>query len=96
MVPLSSAQTVPLTGVQSPASPEEAPTKCTFSEEVSAGSGMVIVTGLAKVMLGENSTVAALGQGLTLVHFSAQRRRFLWIEGYTEGLFWGYLWGVRD
>jgi len=35
-------------------------------------------------------TVArACSQGLTLVHFSAQRKRFLWDRGYILGLFWG-------
>jgi len=53
---------LPLTGVQSPASPEEALTKCTPLEEVS-GSGIVIVTGLVNVVLGENSTVDALQEG---------------------------------
>jgi hypothetical protein len=33
-------------------------------------------------------------QGLTLVHFSAQRKRFGWHRGCIYGLFWGYLWGV--
>jgi hypothetical protein len=33
-------------------------------------------------------------QGLTLVHFSAQRKRFLWDRGCIEGLFRGYFAGV--
>ena len=33
-------------------------------------------------------------QGLTLVHFSAQRKRFLWDRGCTYGLFEGFLGGV--
>jgi hypothetical protein len=31
----------------------------------------------------------ALQQGLTLVHFSAQRQRFLWSKGCIEGIFRG-------
>ena len=34
---------------------------------------------------------AAARQGLTLVHFPAQRKRSLWIGGCTGGLFKGYL-----
>jgi len=34
-------------------------------------------------------------QGLTLVHFSAQRERFLWDRGCIEGLSRGCLGGVR-
>jgi hypothetical protein len=35
-------------------------------------------------------------QGLTLVHFSAQRERFLWDRGYLGvGVFRGYLVGVQ-
>ena len=37
---------------------------------------------------------AAQDQGLTLVHFSAQLKRFLWHRGYIEGLFRGYFEGV--
>jgi hypothetical protein len=36
----------------------------------------------------------AAAQGLTLVHFSAQRKRFLWYGGCVEGLFRGTLGGV--
>jgi len=35
------------------------------------------------------------GQGLTLVHFSAQRKRFLWDRGCIEGLFRGCSGGLR-
>jgi hypothetical protein len=35
-------------------------------------------------------------QGLTLDHFSAQRKRFLLDEGYIQGLFRGYLGGVQE
>jgi len=34
-------------------------------------------------------------QGLTLVHFSAQRRRLLWDRGCIHGVFRGCLGGVR-
>jgi len=33
-------------------------------------------------------------QGLTLVHFSAQLKRFVWDRGCIEGLFGGCSWGV--
>ena len=36
----------------------------------------------------------AATQGLTLVHCSAQRKRFLWDRGCIRGLFVGYLGGV--
>jgi hypothetical protein len=36
----------------------------------------------------------AVGQGLTLVHFSAQRKRFLWYRGFIEGLLRVCLAGV--
>jgi len=35
-------------------------------------------------------------QGLTLVHFSAQLKRFLWERGCIYGLFRGYTGGVRE
>ena len=35
-------------------------------------------------------------QGLTLVHFSAQRKRFLWDRGCIEGLFRGCSAGVWE
>ena len=34
-------------------------------------------------------------QRLVLVHFSAHRKRFLWDRGFIQGLFRGYLGGVR-
>jgi hypothetical protein len=34
-------------------------------------------------------------QGLTLVHLSAQRKRFVWNRGCIQGLFWGCSGGVR-
>ena len=34
-------------------------------------------------------------QGLTLVHFSAQRKRFRWDLGCMQGLFRGCLEGVK-
>ena len=36
-------------------------------------------------------------QGLTLVHFSAQLKRFLWDRGCIYGLLWGVLrcWGYQ-
>jgi len=34
--------------------------------------------------------VAFVGQGLTPVHFSAQRKRFLWDRGCIPGWFRGY------
>jgi hypothetical protein len=33
-------------------------------------------------------------QGLTLVHFSAQRERILWYRGCVQALFWGSLSGA--
>jgi len=33
-------------------------------------------------------------QGLTLVHFSAQRKRFLWDGGCIWRLFRGCVWGL--
>jgi len=41
------------------------------------------------------SISAASTQGLTLVHFSAQRKRFVWNMGCMQGLFSGYSWGFR-
>ena len=38
---------------------------------------------------------AAAHQGLTLVHFSTQRKRFLWDRGSIEGLFRGCLVALR-
>ena len=38
---------------------------------------------------------AAQGQGLTLVHSSAQRKRFLWDRACVYGLFGGCSGGVR-
>jgi len=34
-------------------------------------------------------------QGLTLVHFSVQRKHFLWDRGCVSGVFRGYLGGLR-
>ena len=34
-------------------------------------------------------------QGLTLVHFSAQPKRCVWDKGCIQGLFKGYIGGVR-
>jgi len=34
------------------------------------------------------------GQGVSLVHFSAQRKHFLWARGCIQGLFRGYIAGV--
>jgi len=36
-----------------------------------------------------HDVVRALRQGLTLVHFSAQRKRILWDRGCIKGLFRG-------
>jgi len=41
------------------------------------------------------NSLGTLDQELTLVHFSAQRKRFLWHRGCSQGLFRGYLGGVR-
>jgi len=44
------------------------------------------------------SSSAASHQGLTLVHFSAQRKRFVWDGGYIKGSFRrckGVLGGIR-
>jgi len=48
------------------------------------------------VSIGEDDNVFTQYQGLTLVHFSAQRERFLWDRGCLWGLFRGCLAGVRD
>ena len=40
------------------------------------------------------STIGSLQAGATLVHFSAQRKRFLWDRG-CQALFEGYSWGIR-
>jgi hypothetical protein len=40
-------------------------------------------------------SITAVGQGLTLVHFSAQRKRIRWDRGCVQGLFRGCLVGVR-
>jgi len=41
------------------------------------------------------SSVIITTQGLTLVHFSAQRKRLLWVRGCIWRLFRGFLGGVR-
>jgi len=38
---------------------------------------------------------SAVSQGLTLVHFPTQLKRFVWDRGCIQGLFGGCLWGVR-
>ena len=48
--------------------------RLTAEDVTAAGSGMVMVTGTANVVLGVKDTV---DQGLTLVHFSAQPEPFL-------------------
>jgi len=40
------------------------------------------------------SLVTAAKQGLTLLHFSAQLKRFLWDRGCIQGLFRGSFAGV--
>jgi hypothetical protein len=40
-------------------------------------------------------SVSPREQGLTLVHFSAQRKRLLWDRGWIQRLFRGCLRGVR-
>jgi len=42
-----------------------------------------------------SGTPSASAQGLTLLHFSAQRKRFLWDRGCIQGLFRGYVIGVK-
>ena len=42
---------------------------------------------------GTRGTAAAPRQGLTPVHFSAQRKRFLWDRGMFRGCSW-CIWGV--
>ena len=42
------------------------------------------------------AAAAASNQGLTLVHFSAQLKRFLWHRGCTVGVFRGSLGGVYE
>jgi hypothetical protein len=37
----------------------------------------------------------ACSQGLALVHYLAQRKRFLWDTGWIKCLFWGCLGGVK-
>jgi hypothetical protein len=36
-----------------------------------------------------NFMTSTMDQGLTLVHFSAQRKRFLWDRGASGGRIWG-------
>jgi hypothetical protein len=43
----------------------------------------------AKAWLLVRCSTSTVSQGLTLVHFSAQRKRFLWDRGCTYGLFRG-------
>ena len=64
---VSLTHTVPLTGVQSPASVEEAPTKWMPASDVPVGSGILIVTGTEKFVLGEKSTVDAFGVKLDVL-----------------------------
>jgi hypothetical protein len=40
--------------------------------------------------------VLAAQQGLTLLHFSAQRERFLWDRGCIHGMLRGCLGGVKE
>jgi hypothetical protein len=42
-------------------------------------------------MAGVGAAGDGVGQGLTIVHFSAQLKRFLWDRGCVEGLFRGCL-----
>jgi len=42
-----------------------------------------------------NRAIADRRQGLTLVHFVAQRKRFVWDRGCVQGVFTGCLGGVR-
>ena len=42
-----------------------------------------------------STVLASDGQGLTLVHFSAQLERILWHRGCIQGLSSGCLGGVR-
>ena len=52
-------------------------------------------TASAALAAGASVTYSAHGrQGLTLLHFSAQRKRFLWDRGCISGLFMGCLGGV--
>ena len=44
---------------------------------------------------GGQERAAGVGQELTLVHFSAQRKRFLWSRGCIQGLCRGCVEGVR-
>ena len=53
----------------------------------SLGFWFIVVTGIGADMEG-------MGQGLTLAHFSAQRKRFLRDRGRIEGLFRNYVAGV--
>jgi len=49
----------------------------------------------ARADLPQQRRRAPHGQGLTFVHFSAQRKRFLWARGCIRGLFGGCLRGAR-
>jgi hypothetical protein len=46
--------------------------------------------GIATQLVVERA-LEAEGQGLTLVHFSAQRKRFLWDRGCVQGVYRGCL-----
>ena len=49
-------------------------------------AAMMMVTITYSLMLPSASTSVPLTQGLTLVQFSAQRKRFLWGRGCIQGL----------
>ena len=67
----------------SPPPPSLAPSLASASSPPAAGGA-----------LSSSPAGGALRQGLTLVHFSAQRERVLWDKGYIEGLFRVCLWVV--
>jgi hypothetical protein len=50
---------------------------------------------VAKCTRVEVHLLTADGQGPTLVHFSAQRKRFLWHRGCVQGLFKGEFRGCQ-
>ena len=51
---------------------------------------LVLASQSAAAVRRRSPSLSARTQGLTLVHLSAQRERFLWYRGCVEGLFRGY------
>ena len=74
----------------------DADTGASFQDEVTQlHAALADETGRAEAVAAK-CTDAERRQGLTLVHFSAQRKRFLWDRGCIEGLFRGCCVGVYE